>query len=106
MSSVELKIGLVPYSPLGKGFLSGTIDATTPFADSDFRGQTPRFQDEALSANLALVEVLNKIAAETGATPAQLALTWLLHNNHVSCPSREPSASPDRKRTWVRQLLS
>jgi aryl-alcohol dehydrogenase-like predicted oxidoreductase len=75
----ELEIGLVPYSPLGKGFLTGTIDASTTFADTDFRGQTPRFQGAALSANLALVDVLNKIAAETGATPAQLALTWLLH---------------------------
>jgi aryl-alcohol dehydrogenase-like predicted oxidoreductase len=75
----ELGIGLVPYSPLGKGFLTGSIDATTTFADSDFRGKTPRFQGDALNANLALVDVLNKIAAETGATPAQLALTWLLH---------------------------
>jgi len=74
----ELGIGLVPYSPLGKGFLTGTIDATTKFADSDFRGQTPRFQGEALAANLALVEVLNRIAAKAGATPAQLALAWLL----------------------------
>ena len=75
----ELGIGLVPYSPLGKGFLTGTIDASTTFAESDFRGQTPRFQGEALQANLALVEVLNRIASETGATPAQLALQWLLH---------------------------
>lgn len=75
----ELGIGLVPYSPLGKGFLTGTIDASTTFADTDFRAQTPRFQGEALQANLALVDVLNKIAAETGATPAQLALQWLLN---------------------------
>ncbi|MEV0570036.1 aldo/keto reductase [Dactylosporangium sp. NPDC050588] len=77
----ELGIGLVPYSPLGKGFLTGTIDTTTTFADSDFRGQTPRFQGEALAANLALVEVLNQIAAKAGATPAQLALAWLLHQH-------------------------
>ncbi|MFF5229914.1 aldo/keto reductase [Dactylosporangium sp. NPDC000521] len=75
----ELGIGLVPYSPLGKGFLTGTIDATTTFADSDFRGQTPRFQGEALEANLALVEVLKQLAADAGATPAQLALAWLLN---------------------------
>lgn len=75
----ELGIGLVPYSPLGKGFLTGTIDTTTTFADSDFRGRTPRFQGEALAANLALVEVLNRVAAQAGATPAQLALTWLLN---------------------------
>lgn len=75
----ELGIGLVPYSPLGKGFLTGTIDSSTTFAESDFRGRTPRFQGDALQANLALVEVLNRIAAETGATPAQLALAWLLN---------------------------
>ncbi|MCL2516002.1 MAG: aldo/keto reductase [Microbacteriaceae bacterium] len=75
----ELGIGLVPYSPLGKGFLTGTIDASTTFAETDFRGQTPRFQGEALQANLALVEVLNRLAGEVGATPAQLALAWLLN---------------------------
>jgi aryl-alcohol dehydrogenase-like predicted oxidoreductase len=75
----ELGIGLVPYSPLGKGFLTGTIDTSTTFASTDFRGQTPRFQGEALQANLALVEVLNRLAADTGATPAQLALAWLLN---------------------------
>jgi aryl-alcohol dehydrogenase-like predicted oxidoreductase len=75
----ELGIGLVPYSPLGKGFLTGTINATTTFADSDFRGKTPRFQGEALAANLALVEVLTDLAARAGATPAQLALAWLLN---------------------------
>jgi aryl-alcohol dehydrogenase-like predicted oxidoreductase/alkylhydroperoxidase/carboxymuconolactone decarboxylase family protein YurZ len=75
----ELGIGLVPYSPLGKGFLTGTIDTTTQFADSDFRGNTPRFQGEALAANLALVDVLKRIAANANATPAQLALAWLLN---------------------------
>jgi aryl-alcohol dehydrogenase-like predicted oxidoreductase len=74
----DLGIGLVPYSPLGKGFLTGTIDTTTTFADGDFRGNTPRFQGEALASNLALVEVLDTIAAAAGATPAQLALAWLL----------------------------
>lgn len=75
----EIGAGLVPYSPLGKGFLTGAIDTSTTFADGDFRGQTPRFQGEALQANLALVEVLKRIAAEVGATPAQLALVWLLN---------------------------
>ena len=75
----ELGIGLVPYSPLGKGFLTGTIDATTTFAEGDFRGRTPRFQGEALAANLALVDVLTTIAGKAGATPAQLALAWLLN---------------------------
>jgi aryl-alcohol dehydrogenase-like predicted oxidoreductase len=75
----ELGIGLVPYSPLGKGFLTGTIDSSTTFASTDMRANTPRFQGEALQANLALVEVLGEVAAEVGATPAQLALQWLLH---------------------------
>jgi aryl-alcohol dehydrogenase-like predicted oxidoreductase len=74
----ELGIGMVPYSPLGKGFLTGTIDATATFASSDMRARTPRFQGEALQANLALVEVLTRVAGEAGATPAQLALVWLL----------------------------
>ena len=74
----ELGIGLVSYSPLGKGFLTGTIDATTSFSSTDMRARTPRFQGEALQANLALVDVLNRIAGAVGATPAQLALTWLL----------------------------
>jgi aryl-alcohol dehydrogenase-like predicted oxidoreductase len=82
----ELGIGLVPYSPLGKGFLTGTIDANTTFAGSDFRGNTPRFQGEALRANLALVDVLTKIAAQTGATPAQLALAWLLRQQSWIVP--------------------
>lgn len=75
----EIGAGLVPYSPLGKGFLTGAIDTSTTFADGDFRGQTPRFQGEALQANLAVVEALKRIAAEVGATPAQLALVWLLN---------------------------
>jgi aryl-alcohol dehydrogenase-like predicted oxidoreductase len=75
----ELGIGMVPYSPLGKGFLTGTIDTTTTFASTDMRARTPRFQGEALKANLGLVEVLNRVAAEVGATPAQLALVWLLN---------------------------
>ncbi len=75
----EIEAGLVPYSPLGKGFLTGAIDTSTTFADGDFRGQTPRFQGEALQANLAVVEALKRIAAEVGATPAQLALVWLLN---------------------------
>mgnify|MGYP001174176401 CR=1 FL=1 len=75
----ELGIALVPYSPLGKGFLTGTISTSTTFDPSDFRGRTPRFQGEALASNLALVEVLTRVAGEVGATPAQLALVWLLN---------------------------
>lgn len=75
----ELGIALVPYSPLGKGFLTGTISTSTTFDPSDFRGRTPRFQGDALASNLALVEVLTRVAGEVGATPAQLALVWLLN---------------------------
>jgi aryl-alcohol dehydrogenase-like predicted oxidoreductase len=74
----ELGIGLVPYSPLGKGFLTGKIDASTPFDSTDFRSTLPRFTEEARKANQALVDLLCKIAAEKKATPAQIALAWLL----------------------------
>ncbi len=74
----ELGIGLVPYSPLGKGFLTGKMDAGTTFASNDFRNTLPRFTPEALKANQAMVDLLNRIAAEKGATPAQIALAWLL----------------------------
>jgi aryl-alcohol dehydrogenase-like predicted oxidoreductase len=75
----ELGIGLVPFSPLGKGFLTGTIDQTTTFASDDFRNTLPRFTDaEARKANLAFVQLLQRIAAGKDATPAQVALAWLL----------------------------
>jgi aryl-alcohol dehydrogenase-like predicted oxidoreductase len=74
----ELGIGFVPFSPLGKGFLTGAIDETTTFADHDIRRTIPRFETEARAANLALVELLRSIATDRGATPAQLALAWLL----------------------------
>ena len=74
----ELGIGLVPFSPLGKGFLTGKIDETTTFAPDDFRQIVPRFTPEARKANQALVDLLSRIAAEKGATAAQVALAWLL----------------------------
>jgi len=74
----ELGIGFVPFSPLGAGFLTGKIDPTTKLAASDFRAMSPRFADDARAANMALVELLNRIAAEKQATPAQIALAWLL----------------------------
>ncbi len=74
----ELGIGFVPFSPLGKGFLTGKIDETTTFAPADFRNVVPRFTPEARKANLALVEVLKTLAQAKGSTPAQLALAWLL----------------------------
>ncbi len=74
----ELGIGLVPYSPLGKGFLTGKISESTTFDSSDLRGRIPRFAPEARKANQALVNLLRRIAERKGATPAQIALAWLL----------------------------
>ena len=74
----ELGIGLVPYSPLGKGFLTGAMDTATTFDSSDFRSWLPRFTPEALKANQALIDLLGQIAKKKNATPAQIALAWLL----------------------------
>ena len=74
----ELGIGFVPFSPLGKGFLTGAIDESTTFDSSDFRNTVPRFTPEARKANQALVDVTSQIAARKRATPAQIALAWLL----------------------------
>jgi aryl-alcohol dehydrogenase-like predicted oxidoreductase len=74
----ELGIGFVPFSPLGKGFLTGKIDENTTFASSDFRNIVPRFSPEARKANQAVVDLLGRIAEQKKATPAQIALAWLL----------------------------
>jgi aryl-alcohol dehydrogenase-like predicted oxidoreductase len=74
----ELGIGFVPYSPLGKGFLTGKIDENSKFGSSDFRSQLPRFAPEALKSNQALIDLLGSIAERKKATPAQIALAWLL----------------------------
>ena len=74
----ELGIGLVAYSPLGKGFLTGKIDEKTTFDSNDFRNIVPRFTPEARKANQAVVDLLGRIAKEKDATPAQIALAWLL----------------------------
>jgi len=74
----ELGIGFVPFSPLGKGFLTGKIDETTTFEKSDFRNTVPRFSPENRKANQSLVELLSKIAKTNNVTPAQIALAWLL----------------------------
>jgi aryl-alcohol dehydrogenase-like predicted oxidoreductase len=74
----ELGIGFVPFSPLGRGFLTGKMDETTQFASSDFRNSLPRFTVEARKANQALVDLLGQVAQQKGATPAQVALAWLL----------------------------
>lgn len=74
----ELGIGLVPYSPLGRGFLTGTITSTDSLAPDDFRRHNPRFQGDALEANLKIVEAVRTIAEAKGATPGQIALAWVL----------------------------
>ena len=74
----ELGIGFVPYSPLGKGFLTGKIDENAKFESTDFRSTLPRFTPEALKANQALIDLLGRIAERKQATPAQIALAWLL----------------------------
>jgi aryl-alcohol dehydrogenase-like predicted oxidoreductase len=74
----ELGIGFVPFSPLGAGFLTGKINETTRFDSSDFRARVPRFAPDALKANLALVDLVRKVAGRKNATPAQIALAWLL----------------------------
>ena len=74
----ELGIGFIPFSPLGKGFLTGTIDATTTFGDNDIRRRVPRFEERNLAANRALVDHVVRLAEAKGATPGQIALAWLL----------------------------
>lgn len=74
----ELGIGFVPHSPLGRGFLTGAINRDTRLAEGDFRSMLPRFTPEALEKNQALVDLLKRIAGEKKATPAQIALGWLL----------------------------
>jgi aryl-alcohol dehydrogenase-like predicted oxidoreductase len=82
----ELGIAFVPFSPLGKGFLTGTIDAGTSFGESDARTTVPRFSTEAREANQPLVDQLTSIAARMGATPAQVALAWLLDSGPMVVP--------------------
>jgi aryl-alcohol dehydrogenase-like predicted oxidoreductase len=74
----ELGIGFVPFSPLGRGYLTGKIDETTTFDNSDIRSHNPRFAQEAIKANRVVIELLEKIGSRMGATPAQIALAWLL----------------------------
>jgi aryl-alcohol dehydrogenase-like predicted oxidoreductase len=74
----ELGIGLVPFSPLGRGYLTGKVDENTTFASNDIRARNPRFTQEAIKANRGVIELLEKIGAQKNATPAQIALAWLL----------------------------
>jgi aryl-alcohol dehydrogenase-like predicted oxidoreductase len=82
----ELGIGFVPYSPLGRGFLTGTITALDQLADNDFRRNMPRMKGEAFGKNLSLVETLTQLARAKGHTPAQLALAWILHQGRDMVP--------------------
>jgi len=82
----ELGIGFVPYSPLGRGFLTGTLTSAENFAADDYRRRTPRFQGENFGRNLALVDVVKKLAEQKGATPAQLALAWVLAQGDFIVP--------------------
>lgn len=82
----ELGIGFVPYSPLGRGFLTGAIRSVDTLDEKDFRRSNPRFADGALDANLAIVEVIERVAAEARATPAQVALAWLLAQGEGIAP--------------------
>jgi aryl-alcohol dehydrogenase-like predicted oxidoreductase len=76
--AARARIGFVPFSPLGRGFLTGALDTSATFGEGDIRAGIPRFQREALEANQALVDLVRGVAARHGATPAQVALAWLL----------------------------
>lgn len=89
----ELGIGFVPFSPLGKGFLTGAIDDKTSFAKDDFRNWVPRFTEDARGANQTLVERVRAVAEAKGVTPAQIALAWLLAQKPWIVPSRAPPRS-------------
>lgn len=104
----ELGIGFVPYSPLGRGFLTGAIDADTVFEKGDFRTRLPRFQQEAIAANAALVDVLKTIAAPIGATVAQIALAWLLaqHDWIVPIPGTTKLSRLDENLGATKLVLS
>lgn len=95
----ELGIGLVPYSPLGKGFLTGAMNKDTKLGEGDFRNILPRFTPEAMEKNQALVDLLKTIADEKGGTPAQIALAWLLAQKPGSFRSPVPPSCTGSKRT-------
>jgi aryl-alcohol dehydrogenase-like predicted oxidoreductase len=90
-AAAELGVGFVPYSPLGRGFLTGTIQSAADLAPTDFRRNMPRYAEGALDANLAVVEVIKAVAAQQDATPAQVALAWLRSRG---CSRRRLIADP------------
>ena len=95
----ELRIGFVPYSPLGHGFLTGTIRSPQDLADEDWRKTNPRFTQGNFEKNLRIVDEVQAIASELDATPAQVALAWLLAQGEDTPRSPEPNASPASRRT-------
>ena len=99
----ELGIGFVPFSPLGKGFLTGTVDSSTTFADGDIRNRVPRFSAENRDANTALVERVRALADGRGATPGQIALAWLLAQQPWIVPIPAPAGSSASGRTPARR---
>ena len=103
----ELGVGLVPYSPLGRGFLTGTIRSTQALAANDWRRQNPRFQDDAMAENLRLADAGRQLAAESGITPAQLALAWLLAQGPqiVPIPGTRSIARLDENAAAARVVL-
>ena len=102
----ELGIGFVPYSPLGKGFLTGAMNKDTKLGEGDFRKTVPRFAPEAMEKNQALIELLKRVGAEKGATPAQIALAWLSHSDPTSRRSPARRSSPGSRRTSARPTFA
>jgi len=102
----ELGIGLVPYSPLGRGYLTGKIDESSTFDSSDIRSRNPRFAPEAIKANRVVIDLLERIAAQKGATPAQIALAWLLAQKPWIVPFRAAASSSAWRRTSARLPLN
>jgi aryl-alcohol dehydrogenase-like predicted oxidoreductase len=97
----ELNIGFVPFSPLGKGFLTGAIDSSTTFDSSDFRNIVPRFSEASRLANQRLIDVVKALAAEQGVTPAQIALAWLLAKAPWIVPIPGQPNSTVWRRIWM-----
>jgi aryl-alcohol dehydrogenase-like predicted oxidoreductase len=102
----ELGIGLVPFSPLGKGFLTGAIDDKTTFTANDFRNIVPRFSPDARKANQGVVDLIRSIAERKGATPAQVALAGSSRRSRGSCPFRAAPSSRGSRRTSAPLVLS
>ena len=97
----ELGIGFVPYSPLGKGFLTGAMSKDTKLPGNDFRSSVPRFSPQAMEKNQAFVDLLKRVAEEKGATPAQIALAWLLAQRTYIVPTPGRLSSIGWKKTSV-----